>query len=305
MNGINDILNGQVPQKTRFCWKCGEKAVKGEENCPHCGALYDGVNRFAGTNPLGMGGSGWSDAFGDVSTKRNDRTGKIVTLIFMLIVIAAIFIAMLASGDIEPDGEGIKIFGLIAGGMIVFWALWALFSSGGRMKKDWEGTVERKYERTKRHPDGRIDTEFVLDVRLDGGKKKKAVIKDDSMFYDYIAAGDRIRWHGRGRDYYEKYDKSKDYVIPCILCRVMHDVRENYCPVCGTKLPKGAVDESLLSSMEAKAPAPAGVVFIRAGQNQTRQPGPSAEKERYCVKCKEKLSPGSKFCENCGTKAEN
>ena len=63
--------------------------------------------------------------------------------------------------------------------------------------------------------------------------------------------------------------------------------------------------ESLLPRMEAKAPAPAGAVFIRAGQNHSRQPGLSAEKERYCVKCKEKLSPGSKFCENCGTKAEN
>ena len=286
MNKFTDMLNGKPVEKVRFCWSCGAPAAKGEAKCPGCGAEYESAGRFGSTDPAGLGGVGWSDAFSDISLKKNDRTGGIFTLVFMLAVLAVIFIVMLTSGDISLDSGGMKIFGAIAVVMIAFWGVWALASSGGKMKKDWEGTVVDKSERMRNKSDGQSDMEFILHVELDGGKKKKAVIKNDNMFYDYLGVGDRVRWHGRGRDYYEKYDKSKDYVIPCVQCRIMRDIRENYCPLCGTKLPKAEpVDAS------------AGQEPVKA--EPVRQPSVSSG---YCVSCGEKLKPGAKFCENCGKK---
>ena len=270
---MNNILNGQTAEKTRYCWKCGKAVKKGTESCPGCGSLYDGVNRFGSLNPIGLGGIGWSDAFGDESLKKRKRFGSAYVAVFMLVTIAVIFIVMLSSGDISFDGESMKIFGLIAGGLVIFWLISMFVGRIGKSGGDWEGTVESKDERQRGD-----NMEFILNVRLDSGKKKKAVIKNDNMFFDYLNVGDKARYHGHGTDYYEKFDKSRDYVIPCIMCRNMRDVRENYCALCGTMLPKG----------KAAAPKPQPVVI--------------RPQEAVCSSCGWKLKPGAKFCENCGKK---
>lgn len=53
--------------------------------------------------------------------------------------------------------------------------------------------------------------------------------------YDYLSVGDRVRYHP-AFETYEKYDKSKDKIIYCNVCRMMNPVANDRCKRCDNLL---------------------------------------------------------------------
>jgi hypothetical protein len=108
----------------------------------------------------------------------------------------------------------------------------------GAKKPPWEGTVVNKYSKERsEHRGGEDDnyrtyTEFTTVINTDAGKKRTIREKDSQRhMYDYLAVGDRVRFHPRFGTY-EKYDKSKDRIIYCNICSMMNPIQNDRCQRC-------------------------------------------------------------------------
>ncbi len=130
---------------------------------------------------------------------------------------------------------------VIGGGIAVFVLIISLFVSISGRRPMWEGTVERKYskekmERVAKHSsDYRRYTVYSTVFFGDDGTKRSTHEKDKRQVYDYFAVGDRVRYHPRFGAY-EKYDKSKDRIIYCIVCNEMNPIKNDRCKKCGNLL---------------------------------------------------------------------
>ena len=79
-------------------------------------------------------------------------------------------------------------------------------------------------------------TEYTVAITTDTGKKKTIVEKDPRRYmYDYLSVGDRVRYHPKFSTY-EKYDKSKDRIIYCIVCTTMNPIQNDRCKRCNNLL---------------------------------------------------------------------
>ena len=271
-----------------FCVFCGDRIEKNADVCPKCGHPY-GDEKFNGISSIGAGGVGWSDRVDDPTFKRNGRKNLKTMIITMLIVSAIIFAVIYFTSDMELS-EMLPIFGIVMAIEWGFWLIWLITTVS--KSKDWEGRVEEKktYTQTytRKDDDGyqQEQTQHICEVyfRLNNGKRKKLKKIDNSAWYDYLAEGDTVRFHGKNMKYYEKYDKSRDPFLPCASCAGSRDARENYCGKCGAVMLKGVVS------------APAAPYARPAGQDQS---APATE-IRFCPNCGAK-SDGGAFCSSCGT----
>ena len=95
----------------------------------------------------------------------------------------------------------------------------------------------RKYRRTSDGSDPYTNyTEYTTVVHSDRGNKKQIVERDSERdMFDYLSAGDRVRYHPTFGTY-EKYDKSKDRIIYCNICRMMNPIKNDRCKRCNNLL---------------------------------------------------------------------
>ena len=289
-----------------FCGNCGAPLEKKATVCPHCKQSYDVSVRCGSINPLGAGGIGWSSETGNPCFGKKQKKNLIASLIFLVVVCVIIFIAMIAVGDLSLDSGGMKIFGGVMAVLWAFWILWMIVKK--KKKKDWEGTVQRKEQKEKHYSrktsGGSYQDSwqmiYTTYLRTTAGQQKKITEIDSRAWYDYLFEGELVRFHGNHMTYYEKYDKSKDIVIPCASCGAMRDTRENYCGRCGCILLKGQpvappTAQPVAQPVIQPAPQPAA--------QPAPQPAPAAPQTgAFCPYCGAKTAPGQKFCEACGGK---
>ena len=130
----------------------------------------------------------------------------------------------------------------VGGPLLLIWIFWFWWYGVNYKKyKNWDGVVTNKeikeYDETKRDGNGNKyqehSTFYTVYFRDTRGKEHSLVKKGNSAFFDSCEVGDRIRYHGKYTNYYEKYDKSKLDRIPCADCGASLDPRQNYCADCG------------------------------------------------------------------------
>ena len=230
-----------------YCWSCGQKIEHAHLTCPSCGALYDGEGKFGDVPALGAGGVGWSNQDSHPSfTAYHDRKRKSFwKWIAALAIIIGGYI-FVVPGHHAFDADGLKAY---AAAMFIAWAvLIALYNDiGSSSGKNWEGVVSgrkvKKYTTYDKDEGGmyiEFHTSYVVLFTKDDGHKEELSLEEDSLWYDYLKEGDRVRYHGKnGMNYYEKYDKSSDETIMCAGCHSMRDARENFCGKCGCIIMKG------------------------------------------------------------------
>ena len=282
-----------------FCGNCGAPLEKKAAVCPHCSQPYDVRQRCGQINPLGAGGIGWSAETGNPCFKRKSKKNTVAGIIFLLVVCIIIFIAMLATGNLSLDSGGLKLFGILMAVLWTFWILWILIKS--IPKKDWEGVVQSHTQKEKhymrRESDGssqdRWEMHFTTLLRTTDGKQMKIEEIDKPDWYEYLKDGELVRFHGTHMRYYEKYDKSKDLIIPCASCGAKRDTRENFCGKCGCILLKGQPAAAPVSA-PVSAPVPVPV------PEQTPAPAPAAA--AVCPFCGSAVAADQNFCETCGGK---
>ena len=183
---------------------------------------------------------GWSDVANSpemVETiKKNRRSAMGWTWVFTLLFPVGFLIAGLLSDEV-PLSEAL-IIGIGLGLLILAINLWRI---AGMKKPVWDGVVMKKVEkkRYKRdNDDGSSQSymEYIVLIRTERGKKKRIVERQrDRAMYGYLDVGDRVRYHP-ALETYEKFDKSKDQVIYCNVCRLRNSIRNDRCERCNSLL---------------------------------------------------------------------
>ena len=259
-----------------FCTVWGARVEKDMDVCPVCGAPY-GDSKYGAVPARGAGGIGWSDRADDPGFKARGKKNVVGMLIIMLIVSAVIFAVIYFTSKMEFS-EFLPIYGIVMAVIWTFWIVWLAVQYASR--KDWEGVVEnrRRYteERTRRNSNNESE-HYTVDVyevvfRRNDGKIKKLKSIDSPVWFDYLHEGDVVRYHGRNMNYYEKYDKSRDDVIPCAACGMKRDARETFCGRCGAVMLKG-------------------------------RPAAQRQSKRFCTSCGAP-SEGGLFCTKCGARLQ-
>ena len=69
----------------------------------------------------------------------------------------------------------------------------------------------------------------------DGKRRKKEAHAD---VYEYLNIGDRVRFLPQFPQPFEKYDKSRDGVVPCMFCCRMNPIENDDCAFCHNPLLK-------------------------------------------------------------------
>lgn len=245
---MENIGKKLIGYRNFFCWNCGDKIVRKEENCPNCGVKYSGKNKYNSNSALGAGGIGWSVQSRHPSFKNYFK--KYCICVFTWLVGLSILVPtiLLLIGDIELDSEGTLVIKVVVS---MFWVVGILFLlfQRGKNKPDWDGVVGDKKilqkTRTRKGNDGRkykeSYTEYVVFIRKQDGSLYKLIKENNSTLYEYYRVGDYVHYHGnKYLNCFEKYDKSLDAVIFCITCGNQCDARSNFCERCGSVLLKGA-----------------------------------------------------------------
>ena len=181
---------------------------------------------------------GWSDVANspEMETKEEQEIGHGLDLVFTLLFPVGFLIAGLLSDEV-PLSEAL-IIGIGLGLLILALNLWRI---AGMKKPVWDGVVMKKVEkkRYKRdNDDGSSQSymEYIVLIRTERGKKKRIVERQrDRAMYGYLDVGDRVRYHP-ALETYEKYDKSKDQVIYCNVCRLRNSIRNDRCERCNSLL---------------------------------------------------------------------
>lgn len=291
-----------------YCTFCGEGMEKKADVCPRCGRPY-GDEKFDGIELLGAGGIGWSQQADHPCFKRREKKNIFGMIIVMMIISLIIFAAIYFTSDMEFS-EVLPVFGGVMAIEWTFWIIWLIGQYGRR--KDWEGVVERKesyrQQYTRKDNEGYRYTEtrmvYKVHFRKSNGKKKTLTSIDHFEWYDYLSEGDRVRYHGKNMNYYEKYDKSRDKFIPCASCGSSRDPRETYCGKCGCVLLKAprpvSAREAFMAHRPAKGEVPYAIPVIKPTE-QTEAKAAKIPTVNFCPNCGAKAS-GSKFCSECGTK---
>lgn len=240
---------GETAAKAKFCPQCGAKLSPDSAFCSECGTKIGGTQTapihtsYVDTAPAEIS-IGFSNRANDpelLKTIDNDRksTQKIVNFIGALPAVI-MFIAFIVSEEV--DFLSFLVFGVgISAAIFIGYGI-------HRKKRDaevsWDGevvgqTTEEKRNRNadENNNEPRTQTMFITSFRMPDGKVKKEY-SADRRYYDYLKIGDKVRYHPNFHYKYEKYDKTHDRFVPCVMCDTMNPVHEDKCKKCGTPLLK-------------------------------------------------------------------
>ncbi|MGE4353227.1 MAG: hypothetical protein AB7D36_03970 [Oscillospiraceae bacterium] len=219
---------------------CGEQVKNGALFCSCCGTAQ--FETLTGSAAQATDLMGWSenDKHPEILKKAADqrRAAKIWCGILMLVFILGFGIA----GALLDEMTILE--SLIIGTGLALLILIITLSRLSEMKKPiWEGSVTKKTAKKKRESDGDGENSrdyMELTVYLTGvnGGKRKLRTRNNRDWYDYLAIGDRVRYHPNFGTY-EKYDKSGYDYLFCNVCGKRCSVDSEICPFCKSPLFKG------------------------------------------------------------------
>jgi hypothetical protein len=240
--------------ETMLCHNCGAKLKDEAAFCTNCGtsvqaAVEEAVNvtRQDAQPPLKKDIPpqnnttlvGWSSHSNHPEILEAARKNKKSTIGCGFILVLLFPIGFLLAGlfmDDMPLNEAI-IIGVGLGVLMLVINLWRMKDLKGSV---WEGVVIKKYnkERRSHNKDDDLTTymEYTTVIKTEAGKEKRIIERDSRRhMYDYLAVGDRVRFHPAFATY-EKYDKSKDRIIYCNVCSMQNPIANDRCKRCNNLL---------------------------------------------------------------------
>lgn len=235
----------------KFCTECGQRLGAGVKFCPNCGKAVSA--EAAGKEPQNTPYTpnntqhytpnytpGFSTRIHDPQIKAALKKQRKISGIFLFlcmpipVIVACIY--ALKTGDME-FGQAFVSGAGVSGIILVINLLIGLSHSAER---SYEAVVIDKREGYTSGSDEDRRTVYKTIVRTTDGRKK--VIQETSHMprsaYEYLAVGDRFRYHPQLAYPYEKYDKSKDGFVYCACCMTKNDLSEDRCTKCGVPLLK-------------------------------------------------------------------
>ncbi len=99
----------------------------------------------------------------------------------------------------------------------------------------WYGMVLDRSNDIAFTQDGQEHTVYRTNIRKSDGSIQVIEEIDSNPMYMWLSKGDRVRYIP-ALNVYEKYDKSVDESIPCLLCGKMNSMSDDRCSECGKPL---------------------------------------------------------------------
>jgi ribosomal protein L40E len=236
--GICTSCGAKLPDDAAFCTNCGVPIHKAEGEAINASVQASAPPRKDKPPHNETTLVGWSPRSNDPeileAARKNKKSAMGCAWTFALLFPIGFLLAGLFVDEM-PLNEAI----IIGVGLGVVMLVINLVRAKGMKRPVWEGVVVQKYKKERqRHRDDTVDTytEYTTVIKTDAGKKKQIVERDSGRdMYDYLAVGDRVRYHP-AFETYEKFDKSKDRIIYCNVCRMMNPIANDRCKRCNNLL---------------------------------------------------------------------
>lgn len=223
-----------------YCENCGALLSENGKFCGSCGTKQDGDVQTSqtGENPSLIG---FSDKIHDPRVAETLEKMNKSSVKFALILAVIAIIGFTIAGALEVGGFELPFaffLGLGLGGLLIVISLF----QGKKRKKDvtWDGVVIDKTHKGASYSDmesGDHRTRYYVHVRRDDGSINK--LNSTEALFHYYKIGDRVRHHACSLEHIlEKYDKSQDSVIYCIVCSSKNDINNDFCHRCKSPLMK-------------------------------------------------------------------
>ncbi|MDD2282062.1 MAG: zinc ribbon domain-containing protein [Eubacteriales bacterium] len=224
----------KIPEDAAFCINCGAKAQSPPTSAPASSEVYNMQQPNLGGFSARYNAP---EILAAAEKNRKSSIGCMWVLVFAPLIgfpLAGLLMEDFPLGEAVIIGVGVALVMLIVN----------LLGLRSAKKPMWEGVVVNKYRKERsehNRTEGETDTystymEYTTVIRTDAGKKKTIVEKDSGRdMHDYLAVGDRVRYHPVFGTY-EKYDKSKDRIIYCNVCRMLNPIANDRCKRCNNLL---------------------------------------------------------------------
>ena len=232
-------MDTKTPKASRFCKNCGARLDGDAMFCANCGAALQpsapAAPPAAAAPRIGFSPHSTHPEILAAAVK-NRKTARGCLWALVVIPLVGFPLAGLLLDDM-PLGEAV----IIGVGIALVMLVVNLVAMHNARKPVWEGTVisrdsKKKQDRYKSDDTYTSYMEFTTRIRTDTGKTKRIVERDSGRhMYDYLAVGDRVRFHPAFGTY-EKYDKTHDRVIYCNVCSMMNPIENDRCARCSNLL---------------------------------------------------------------------
>ncbi len=223
-----------------YCKKCGSFIPENTKFCTSCGLEQDldlQTDQAATSSSL----VGYSDKINDPRIAENlekmNRSGMVFTMILAVLAVFGFSIA----GALDLGGLELPtafFLGLALGGLLIVIALFQ--RAKGKKDGTWDGVIVDKTLKKASYASqetGDYRDSYYAHIRLMNGRIKKLSLTED--LFNYYNVGDHVRHHaGTLGHVLEKYDKSGDSVIYCIVCTSKNGFENDICRRCKSPLLK-------------------------------------------------------------------
>ena len=230
-----------------FCPQCGASLKDGSRFCENCGARLSAApaqqttrNEYVFEDAGASLAPGYSRMIDSPKVRQAlekqrgaaKKYGAVLCVLPLLGFLIYSFISQKMS-----TSEGL-LYGVIVSAIF---AVTMLISSAKQKKaKPFEGNVaDKRHERRVSHDaDGDRTTHDSYFVWVDGTDGKRHKKEVTPTMFNYLQVGDRVRYLPEFPQPFEKYDKSRDAEIPCMICGHMNAVANDTCRFCKNPLIK-------------------------------------------------------------------
>lgn len=220
------------------CTNCGSNVSENTHYCPSCGAGQSPqaqAQTKAGSNAI----TGYSSRINDpqiaAALQKNIKSGMVFTLILAVVMV----LGFTAAGAAEVGGLELPsalYMGIALGAMLFVIAIAQMIKA--KNDKTWDGVIINKTIKRPSHASrqgGNYQIRYSIHLQLDDGRKK--TIPSTEELFNYYQIGDRVRHHAGTADHIpEKYDKSNDTSIYCVVCSSRNGIRDDRCHRCKSPL---------------------------------------------------------------------
>ena len=219
-----------------YCENCSTALTENERFCTSCGREHSGPATDEGRSLVGF-----SDKINDpliaVTLNKMNKSGMVFTLVLAVIAVIGFSVA----GAAEVGGFELPsafYMGLAIGILLIVIAIFQRVK--GKKDGTWDGVVADKTFKEASYAErqtGDYRTRYSVHIRRDDGSIKKLSCTEE--LFHYYQIGEHVRHHAGTLDHVlEKYDKSHDSVIYCIVCSTKNEIDHDNCRRCKCPLLK-------------------------------------------------------------------
>lgn len=237
-----DACGAKIPRESRFCPECGQNLEDVDSQKPVMAVSTPEIAQRRG----GLERMGFANLRNYPELTRHLNKSRAGGLILAVVMSVAPFIGFVLYAKLtgEMEMKEAVMVGAGVSAVFMFFSMSFALKEKGR-QSFWEGTVidkkiKKQRERVTEYNQTRnvMVAHRIMTIHREGGAPEEHDFGNNEAVFDYYGVGDRVR-HIPGTFYFEKYDKTGDDEVVCVMCGGLYDMKEDTsCSLCRLPLLK-------------------------------------------------------------------